>query len=78
MNAVPANPTRNGLVIANNGSDQVNVTFGSHVPSESSGIPILAGAVFSLLPRTDDSVALGAAVNVIAAADDTPVTILEF
>jgi hypothetical protein len=78
MAAVLANPTRNGLIIANNGGDQVNVTFGPNVPSATTGIPIAAASVFTLVPRNADSMALGAAVNVIAAAADTPVSIFEF
>lgn len=78
MGAIPANPTRRGLIIALNGTATVNVTVGSNEPSETTGIPITeANPVFTLVPR-NDSVALGAQLNLIAAAADTPVSIFEF
>src|SRR5215471_17599779 len=86
MNAIPANPTRKGLVIANNGaaSDIVNVTFGPgtiqtpNTPSATSGIPIAGGTTFSMLPAMANDVSMGASVNVIASAAATPISVLEF
>ena len=92
MNALPANPTRKGLIIANNGAltgtppegPTVNVTFGPgsisapNTPSATTGVPIAAGQTFSMLPAMADNVSMGAQVNAIASAAATPVTFLEF
>jgi predicted flavoprotein YhiN len=86
MAAVGANPTRRGLVIANNGAvtDVVNVTFGPgtisapNTPSATSGVPIAGGATFSLLPWSAANVGMGAQLNMISSTAATPVTVLEF
>jgi len=84
MAAVPANPTRKGLIIANNGTGILNVTFGPgtisqpNTPSATSGIPIAGGTSFSMLPAMAPNVSMGAQLNMIAAAAATPVSILEF
>jgi hypothetical protein len=78
MGAIPANPTRSGLIICNNGTDTVNVTFGQSTPSATTGIPLTTtNPIFTLLPR-NEQVALGAQLNFIAASADTPVSVMEF
>jgi hypothetical protein len=92
MAAVGANPTRRGLVIANNApltgtppaGPSINVTFGPgpigqpNTPSATRGIPIAAGTSFSLLPWSSANIGMGAQLNMIASAAATPVSVLEF
>lgn len=93
LGAIPANPTRKGLVITNNGADPVNVTFGGNKmimtsqgvailppdpPTSTTGIQIAAGQSLTLPPAQTPAVALGAQLNMIAGAAATPVSVLEF
>lgn len=86
LNAVPANPSRRGLIICNGHATQtITVGFGSNTPvSGTSGLVIPGGnAVASCwyaLPNVGISpaVGIGAAINIIASGASTPVTVLEF
>ena len=87
MAAIPANPTRKALVIANNApltggppatGPAINVTFGPNVPTTPTGIPIAAGTAFSFFPYAANDISMGAQINVIAGAAATPVSVLEF
>jgi len=93
IGVVAANPTRSGLVIANDAptsgsspASVINVTFGEvntamvnppNMPSETTGIPIAAGQTFTLMPGREDT-NVGAQLNMIASEADTPVSIFEF
>lgn len=87
LNAVPANPSRRGLIICNGNATAANnviVGFGSNTPTTSSGLIIPGGNVaascFYAMPITVGSpiIGMGAQINLIAVAASTPVTILEF
>jgi len=90
MAAVPANPTRRGLMLCNVGAMGVTiyVTFGPgtvtmpNTPSATNGIPIPGGALpnscLDLLPWSSANIGMGAQINVVASMAGTPVTVLEF
>lgn len=81
MAAVPANPTRKGLYLCNTGIGQINVSFGTVVPTTTTGIvlavPPAVNACLNLMPYMGPNVAMGAQVNMISAASGTAVA-LEF
>lgn len=84
--AVPANPSRRGLIICNGHASQtITVGFGANTPvSGTSGLVVPGGnAVASCwyaLPNVgiSPSVGIGAQINIIASGASTPVTVLEF
>jgi len=70
MNAVPANPTRKGLILCA-GANPVNVSFGTVTPTATTGLAIAAGTCFSFLPYMGATVAMGAQINTIGAMAST-------
>lgn len=84
--AVPANPSRRGLVICNgHASQSVTIGFGSNTPvSGTSGLVIPGGNVVAscwyAMPNflASPIVGVGAQLNMIASGASTPVTVLEF
>lgn len=87
MNAVPANPSRRGLVVCNDHATQtINMTFGPNsTPSATVGLRIPAGNTtascwYSPIPGTGAGPAggIGAQINLFASGASTPVTVFEF
>lgn len=93
MGALPANPARKGLIISNNGTGQVNLTFGGGTalgtslgtviippppPTTTTGLALQAGTSFELLPAMAPNVAMGAQINAIAGAAGEQLSFLEF
>ena len=85
MAAVPANPTRKGLMLCNTGAtgQTIYVTFGTLTPVAGNGVPLqstgaFATACLNLMPYMGPNIAMGAQINAIASAAATPLTALEF
>ena len=86
MAAIPANPTRKGLMLCNAATGttpaSVNITFGTITPTTATGIQLPGGAVpnscLTLMPYMGPNIAMGAQINAIASAAATPLTALEF
>lgn len=87
MNAVPANPSRRGLVVCNDHATQtINMTFGPNsTPSATVGLRIPAGNTtascwYSPIPGTGagPTGGIGAQINLFASGASTPVTVFEF
>lgn len=77
---IGANPTRNGLIITNNGANIVTIVPLPAVPTTTFGVNIAAGATLVLAPAPNSNFpfAWTAGVQGIATAAPVNCTVMEF
>jgi len=86
LNAVPANPSRKGLIICNGiaSANAITVTFGTTTPVDRTTGLVIPGAnavasCFYVLPGNLGGIAgIGAQINIVGQTTSMPVTVLEF